>query len=307
MAAKRRSNKSSAGFALLPWLGLLFGCAVYFAMRWMLPSMAVGNPQLAGLAASARSFAWLPPAVFGLFAVGSLARSLQGAGKVDRDTHRRKRRSWRDTSVNISRIAFRHGWGVTKQRVPKPDVQTEEFGTWTLATLRALEWKRFELLCAQYYEAAGFRCDILRCGSDGGIDMKLFKSNLKAPLAVVHCKSWNVYSLGVRELRELLALMTHEKAARGVFITTSSFNKDALTFAADHPIQLLDGESLLRKILALPKATQDAMLKLALQGDYKTPTCPSCGTRMVKRSSEHGPFWGCLNSPRCKNTFAMRG
>jgi restriction system protein len=276
-------------------------------MRRTLPAMAAAYPQWAGVAASLRSFAWLPLAVFGLAAIVSIARTLRNAGKSQHADRRRTRRSWRDTSVNISRIAFRHGWGVTRQRSAKPVPRTEEFGTWTLATLRALDWKRFELLCAQYYEAAGFRCEVLRCGADGGIDMKLFKTDLNAPLAVVHCKSWNVYSLGVRELRELLALMTHEKTNRGVFITTSSFTRDALIFAADHPVQLLDGESFLRKILALPRETQDAMLKLALQGDYKTPTCPACGTRMIKRSSEHGPFWGCLNSPRCKNTFAMRG
>jgi restriction system protein len=276
-------------------------------MRWTLPSVAAAHPQWAGLAASTRSYAWLPLAACGFAVLIGIARTLRSTGQSHRAERRGKRRTWRDTSVNISRIAFRYGWGVTKQRSPGFAAQPEESGAWTLATLRALEWKRFELLCAQYYEAAGFRCETVRCGSDGGIDMKLFKDDLKAPLAVVHCKSWNVYSLGVRELRELLALMTHEKTSRGVFITTSSFTKDALTFAADHPIQLLDGESFLRKILALPKETQDAMLKLALQGDYKTPTCPSCGTRMVKRSSEQGPFWGCLNSPRCKNTFAMRG
>lgn len=44
-----------------------------------------------------------------------------------------------------------------------------------LEALRSLEWKRFELLCARYYEAVGFKMEILDAGQDGGIDIKLFK------------------------------------------------------------------------------------------------------------------------------------
>jgi endogenous inhibitor of DNA gyrase (YacG/DUF329 family) len=31
-----------------------------------------------------------------------------------------------------------------------------------------------------------------------------------------------------------------------------------------------------------------------------TPDCPECGGPMKKRTSAHGPFWGCSNYPRCQ-------
>ena len=107
-------------------------------------------------------------------------------------------------------------------------------------------------------------------------------------------------------VRELLGVMTSEKVDRGVFLTTSTFTKDALAFAEANPIQLLDGVGFLKKILDLPEVTRMELLKFAFEGDYSTPTCASCGVKMVKRESKRGPFWGCLNYPRCKCNLQVR-
>src|SRR5690606_33117001 len=81
---------------------------------------------------------------------------------------------------------------------------TERFDEWTLHALRQLEWKRFELLCASYYDAVGFRSETLRCGADGGIDVKLYRGDMTEPVAVVQCKAWNAKPVGVQQIRELL-------------------------------------------------------------------------------------------------------
>jgi hypothetical protein len=46
------------------------------------------------------------------------------------------------------------------------------------------------------------------------------------------------------------------------------------------------------------------------QPDKPTPTCPSCGIKMVLKTVYKGnnsgkEFWGCSNYPRCKNTFKV--
>ncbi len=33
------------------------------------------------------------------------------------------------------------------------------------------------------------------------------------------------------------------------------------------------------------------------------PTCPNCGSALVKRNGKNGEFWGCSNYPRCRTTF----
>lgn len=169
-----------------------------------------------------------------------------------------------------------------------------------------LEWKRFELLCAKYYEAVGFTTATLAAGPDGGIDVKLFKVDPAKPLAIVQCKAWSTHPVGVKEIRELLGVMAHEKVGRGIFVTTGSYTSDALQFGDANPIQLLDGKGFLNKILDLPPEMQKALLDFAFEGDYRTPTCASCGVKMMARDSKRGPFWGCVHYPRCKTTLTMR-
>jgi restriction system protein len=185
---------------------------------------------------------------------------------------------------------------------------------WTLQALRSLEWKRFELLCADYYALLGFRSVSQARGADGGVDVRLYKDKGDGdgrgegggPLAIVQCKAWNGAPVSVKPVRELLGSMAHEKVARGIFITTGNFTRDAVLFAQDNAIQLLDGEAFLYKLLALPAAQSGQLLAGAFAGDYLTPTCPSCGEKTLKRDSQRGPFWGCRNFPRCRITFRYK-
>ena len=169
-----------------------------------------------------------------------------------------------------------------------------------------LEWKRFELLCAEYYEAVGFKTETLDAGPDGGIDIKLFKLDPTKPLAIVQCKAWNTTQVGVKEIRELLGVMAHKQIGRGIFATTGTYTKDAIDFGATSPIQLLDGPTLTNKILDLPLEKQNALLQFAFEGDYRTPSCASCGVKMLARDSKRGAFWGCPHYPHCKTTLRMR-
>jgi restriction system protein len=176
---------------------------------------------------------------------------------------------------------------------------------WSLEALRSLEWKRFELLCAEYYEAINIQSQTIQCGADGGVDVKLFKVDPHNPIAVVQCKAWSS-SVGVKHIRELLGVMAYQKVRRGIFITTSTFTKDAKIFGDENPIQLLDGAELIRKIVELPKDKQERLLKKAFEGDYRTPTCASCGVKMKKRQGTQSSFWGCVNYPRCKSIINIK-
>ena len=56
--------------------------------------------------------------------------------------------------------------------------------------------------------------------------------------------------------------------------------------------------------LAPEKAT--GLLRFATEGDFQTPTGPTCALKMIPRkSTTHGrKFWGCRNYPSCKQTFS---
>jgi restriction system protein len=56
-------------------------------------------------------------------------------------------------------------------------------------------------------------------------------------------------------------------------------------------------------IQKLPAEAQQRLLAVATEGEFTTPTSPSCGIKMVWRKSERGDFWGCRHYPRRKQVF----
>ncbi len=176
---------------------------------------------------------------------------------------------------------------------------------WSLDLLRELEWKRFEELAAAFYREAGLRSETIRCGADGGIDATLYEEGKADPVAIVQCKAWNSRMVGVAPVRELLGVMTHNKVGRGVFLTTGTFTAEAVAFAKSNPIDLVGGADFLALILKLDHGAQRRLLAFATEGDYRTPSCPSCGIKTVWRESGRGNFWGCPKFPRCRTRFHM--
>lgn len=154
---------------------------------------------------------------------------------------------------------------------------------WTPELLKHLEWRRFEETCAAYFDAAG----------------------IDTASTVVRCKAWDAYRVGIKPMRELRAAMRTAGAGKGLMVTSGRFTREAAAFAAAEGIELVDGAALLERFAALPAETALALLRLATQGDFLTPTCPGCGIKMTARKSTQGgrTFWGCANYPRCKQTF----
>lgn len=178
---------------------------------------------------------------------------------------------------------------------------------WNMGLLKALEWKRFEILCSTFFEAIGLRSQRGYAGPDGGVDIRLFADGASEPAILVQCKAWRDKLVGVALVRELYGVMAAEKVPEGILVTTSGFSPDAVAFAKGKNIHLIGGEEFLGKLVDLLPAKQDALRKLVIEGDYTTPTCPSCGdgTKMKFRTSgkDGMPFWGCSKFPSCRTTM----
>ena len=179
---------------------------------------------------------------------------------------------------------------------------------WSIDVIRDVEWKRFEDLCQKFYETSGIRSETTALGPDGGMDILLYQDDTGKPTAIVQCRASGEDLVGVRPVRELLGVMTHEKIGRSFFMTSGHFADDAKLLAGSNRITLIDGEMLLIMIRRLPAAAQNSLLEFATEGDYKTPTCPSCGIKMKHVAGKSGipDFWACHNHPRCRQKFAMR-
>jgi restriction system protein len=188
---------------------------------------------------------------------------------------------------------------------PQPAVPQE----WTPLLLSSLEWKRFETVCAEYFRLIGYESRETRIGADGGVDIRINKPWEEGSDTIIQCKAWSTYNVGVKPLRELYGVMAAEGVPQGMFMTSGEFTREAVDFAKGKNLTLYSGTRLLAEICKLPEQWQQALLVVALEGDYTTPTCPQCGVKMTLRSGKGGQrnFWGCPRYPRCKSTLSYKG
>jgi restriction system protein len=176
---------------------------------------------------------------------------------------------------------------------------------WSLNVIREIEWKRFEDLSMGYYLEKGILAKSTSLGADGGIDIKLYQDESGEPTSLVQCKVWDTKLVGIKAVRDFLAVLKHEKVSKGFLMTATEFTGEAKAFAKNNKINLIDGEKFLAMILRLPEMSQSKLLALAIAGDYKTPTCTHCGVKMVQRKNQRAAFWRCQNYPTCHQKMAM--
>lgn len=94
----------------------------------------------------------------------------------------------------------------------------------------------------------GFETIVTKPSQDGGVDVI---AELKQPLlrgrVLVQCKRYQG-SIGEPIVRELVGVVDHERAMKGIIICTSRFTAGAEKFAEGKPIELIDGSELERLI-----------------------------------------------------------
>ena len=135
--------------------------------------------------------------------------------------------------------------------------------------------------------------------ANGGAAINLYEEGSASASILVQCRPWNAYRVGIKPVRELRRAMMSANVGEGVLVTSGKFTLEARDFADAQRISLIDGDELLGKISALVPEQALALLKLATQGDFLTPTCPSCGIKMIPRkSTAHG---------RTNVTFSLGG
>ena len=162
-----------------------------------------------------------------------------------------------------------------------------------LDSLRAMNWKQFEMLAGEAFRRQGYRIEETGLGgADGGIDLRLSK-NGKSTL--VQCKQWRSQRVDVKVVREMYGLLAHHRADAVKIVAVGDFTPDAQRFALGKPIELIHGEALLALIRAVQSTTPAAANPIPKPTAASTviPDCPNCGAPMIKRTnrSSHEAFW----------------
>lgn len=81
---------------------------------------------------------------------------------------------------------------------------------------------------------------------DGGIDGIINEDRLGLDVVYIQAKRWSETPIGRPEIQKFVGALTGHRARKGVFITTSSFTKEAEAFAANNEFKviLIDGQTL---------------------------------------------------------------
>lgn len=175
-----------------------------------------------------------------------------------------------------------------------------------------LSWQSFEELAGEVFRRQGYRVvENDSTGPDGGVDLVISKEDKHY---LVQCKQWRTRKVGVKVVREMLGLVTAEHAAGGVVITSGQFTHEAVGFAKEKDLELVDGEKLAVLISEVQKEPKISPSSEVGDGTNieSVPACPVCSSEMVLRTARKGKnagqqFWGCSGFPQCRGTKVFKG
>lgn len=177
----------------------------------------------------------------------------------------------------------------------------------SIDSIRTLSWKQFEELVAEAYRRKGFGVlENATMGSDGGIDLRLERNGTRL---LVQCKQWRSVKVSVNIVREMYGVMMHEKADGVVIVTSGVFTQEAREFAADKPIELIEGQKLFEMISGVQSQPSARMMPAK---EAMAKQCPRCGKPLALREARRGSnagskFWGCSGYPSCRHSEPFAG
>jgi restriction system protein len=148
----------------------------------------------------------------------------------------------------------------------------------------------------------------------------------KGKTVIVQCKRWRVQVVGVDRVRELFGVMVAERAGAAILVSSGRYSPEAIDFARDKPIELVDGNELSEMLASVPgfRETKQSLGADAVrvepgvgvtstgiantEGARDSVCCPKCGSAMIRRVAKQGSragraFWGCSRFPACRGTL----
>ena len=115
-----------------------------------------------------------------------------------------------------------------------------------IQAIQTLSHKQFENLVAETYSRIGYLVlEHSAFEEDQGIDLVLRKST---NLHLVCCRNWQSRQIDLDIIKKMYSLMYDRQASGTIIITSGAFTREAHRFAADKPIELVDGRQLVELI-----------------------------------------------------------
>lgn len=137
-----------------------------------------------------------------------------------------------------------------------------------LERLHEVSAVRFETIVLDVLHGLGYglsREDLSHVGrtADAGIDGIISLDMLGLDKVYVQAKKWTSNTIGRPDIQAFYGALGGQRATRGVFITTSSFSREAIRYAedSDKSIALIDGQRLVELMLELGIGVSHEVIK----------------------------------------------
>ena len=137
---------------------------------------------------------------------------------------------------------------------------------WSLDVFASIDAQQFADVCEAWFSWAGFDTRHECHRTHEGVDIWLRTPGQPGPVAIVRCKHVHNEPIGLQDLRDFLDVVSTCKDAHGTFTTTSTYTPQALQFAKENGIEVVDGPGLLRRIMTRTRRSQQALLAVAHNG-----------------------------------------
>jgi restriction system protein len=101
-------------------------------------------------------------------------------------------------------------------------------------------------------------------------------------------------------------LAQHHHAASVRIVCIGEFTRDAAAFAADKPIELINGAALVA-LIDEARGSASSSTRPLRQPQADLPSCPRCTAPMQSRRNRRTgeTFWGCTHYPNVGATYAI--
>jgi hypothetical protein len=104
--------------------------------------------------------------------------------------------------------------------------------------MKELSPRQFEELICEIVGGFGWKAMLTRQTADGGYDIVALDHHGLRNKYLIECKRYKERPVGIVPVRALLGVTTHEKATKGILVTTSRFTKGAQELFEEHEWQL---------------------------------------------------------------------
>lgn len=157
-------------------------------------------------------------------------------------------------------------------------------------TLLNMHPKEFEDMVAGLYRKMNYSVVQTPYVNDGGKDAILEKNGIKYYL---ECKRYS-HPVGRPLIQKLVGAMNGERIGSGIFVTTSDYTQEAITYAKRCNVELIDKT----KLINLCKLYMEENKQ-----DTYTLSCPECGEMIVFKMFNDCSDRKCINGHIVHNVF----